>query len=297
MKNKGLTIFLIILLSIIAIVLLGIFIVLLNVEKLKLFSIGNYNESTNIVYDREYDDIFNQINIDVNSANIEIKENKENKVKLIMYSEKNEEYSVNSNSNDLNININNDSCKFLCFNFKTSKVILSVPNNNNKMIKIKDNFGNIKVEGLLNNIEFDIDSNAGNVKLDSIKSAIINNDYGDIFVSSANDLNLNASAGNIKVDNVGKITAKNDYGNIDIDKIEGSANIKENCGNIKINSLYLIEDSIIENDLGNIKIGNTNEVYIDANTELGNTNIKNNYRNSNINLKIKNDCGNIEVNN
>ena len=61
----------------------------------------------------------------------------------------------------------------------------------------------------------------------------------------------------------------------------------------QIKSLF----DMYENNLGDIKILNTNEIYFDAKTNLGDTKINNNYNKSEITLKIQNDCGDIEINN
>ena len=57
------------------------------------------------------------------------------------------------------------------------------------------------------------------------------------------------------------------------------------------------EASKIDVDLGDVKIKETNDIYIEAKTDLGDTKINNNNRTSNVTLKIKVDCGNIKVEN
>ena len=73
--------------------------------------------------------------------------------------------------------------------------------------------------------------------------------------------------------------------------------IKEDCGDVKIDSLNLKENSSIHNSYGDIKIGSTNEIYINAKTSLGDTKINNNYQKSYVTLTIDNSCGDIRVNN
>ena len=65
----------------------------------------------------------------------------------------------------------------------------------------------------------------------------------------------------------------------------------------KIDSLNLKENSSIHNSYGDIKIGSTNEIYINAKTSLGDTKINNNYQKSDVTLTIDNSCGDIRVNN
>ena len=73
--------------------------------------------------------------------------------------------------------------------------------------------------------------------------------------------------------------------------------MENDCGDIEVNNINLNKNSYIKDEYGDIKIGNTNELYIDAKTNLGKVKIKNNYHKSDITLKIENDCGDIEVNN
>ena len=73
-------------------------------------------------------------------------------------------------------------------------------------------------------------------------------------------------------------------------------NIKADCGNIQVDTISIKENSSIKADLGNIDIKNTNDIYIDADVDLGKTNINKNNRNAEITLKINCDCGNVTIN-
>ena len=55
-----------------------------------------------------------------------------------------------------------------------------------------------------------------------------------------------------------------------------------------------IYQSEISASLGNVEIGKTNEIYIDAKTTLGRTKVNNNYQKSDVTLTIKNQSGDIE---
>ena len=73
--------------------------------------------------------------------------------------------------------------------------------------------------------------------------------------------------------------------------------IKADCGNVEVDTISIKENSTIKADLGNIDINNTNDIYIDADVDLGKTNINKSNRNSEIILKINCDCGNVTINN
>ena len=73
--------------------------------------------------------------------------------------------------------------------------------------------------------------------------------------------------------------------------------IKQDCGDVEIENITLNKDSKISNDFGVITIDSTNDIFIDAEVELGDKKKKKNNRKSNITLEIENECGDIKVNN
>ena len=58
-----------------------------------------------------------------------------------------------------------------------------------------------------------------------------------------------------------------------------------------------IYQSEISASLGNVEIRKTNEIYIDAKTTFGRTKVNNSYQKSDVTLTIKNQCGDIEIDN
>ena len=82
-----------------------------------------------------------------------------------------------------------------------------------------------------------------------------------------------------------------------IEVVLNKCEIINDCGDIKIQNLYIQEFSNINSSLGDIKIGNTNEIYVDAKTDLGDLKINTNNRYSETILKIKNSCGDIKIEN
>ncbi|MDE5630205.1 MAG: DUF4097 family beta strand repeat-containing protein, partial [Bacilli bacterium] len=69
------------------------------------------------------------------------------------------------------------------------------------------------------------------------------------------------------------------------------------CGDISIKELTIDKNSEIENSMGDVSIGQTNDILIDAKTSLGEVNIRNNNYKSDITLSIDNSCGDITVKN
>lgn len=58
-----------------------------------------------------------------------------------------------------------------------------------------------------------------------------------------------------------------------------------------------IYQSEISASLGNVEMAKTNEIYIDAKTTWGRTKVNNSYQKSDVTLTIKNQCGDIEIDN
>ena len=261
MKNKGLIIFFITILLIISIGLIVFMVGALNNKvNFKNFSLKN-SVSNELIVDQVYEDNFSKIEIDSEAGDIYIKESDNDNVKVVIYGDKNKT-TVDKNDNNLVINAKAKKCVGFCFNFKKAKIEVYIPKDYSNKIKIDSNYGDIEVD-------------------DFTSSKIeINNDYGDI-----------------KIDGVYKLKVENDYGDIKVKNITGSLNIENDYGDIKIDNINITDDSSIKSDFGDIRIGDTNEVYIDAKTDLGDVKINNNYNKSDITLKIRNDCGDIKVNN
>ena len=142
-----------------------------------------------------------------------------------------------------------------------------------------------------------MDQKYGDITIGESKSVKIHNDYGDIRIDQVVDADIECSAGDVVIGTVSNLKVQNNYGDINIQKVDYYLDIKEDCGEVNIREVNLKKGSSIKNSYGDIEIGFTNEIYIDANTSLGDKNIRNNYRESKIMLRIQNSCGDIVVNN
>lgn len=266
MKNKGIIITLIILLSII-IFFLVIFLVMYLTGGINfkngIFSIGTKN--TNIIYDNKFK-LENVKNIDIkqDAGDIIFKETENDYIQVVLYGENEGDAQAQLNNGNLNIDNIHNKRNFVFFNFGTIKndIIIYIPSNYSNEIKIKNDYGKCEIIDL-ENATVNIDCDAGSVKLGKMKNA----------------------------------TLKCDYGDIEVKEIINKCDIKANCGNIKIDTISIKENSTIKADLGNVDINNTNDIYIDADVDLGKANINKNNINSETTLKINCDCGNITVNN
>lgn len=276
MKNKKVTIFMIVLLIISIILLTGILTnFLLNKGKGFFINIGS-SVSNNKVIDRVYEQNIQNINIDSTSSNIEIKNGEQ--FRVVIYGDINR-VKTDMTGDTLTIVSHEKECNFICFNKKVFKVELYIPKEYDKNITIHNKYGDIFVDGF-SYLDLDVKINYGDINILELDKVNIDSDYGDIEIGKANDIIIDSN-----------------YGDVKIGTVLGHLNIKEDCGDIKINSLNIKEDSIIENNLGDVEIGNTNEIFISAKTNLGDTKINNNYNKSDITLTINNSLGDISIKN
>ena len=297
MNNKTLKIILIIFLSLLVI---GLSVFFVNILTNKDFRFGHFSfghkVSNELVFNQEYETIFDTIKIDSKSSDIEIKEGNESKVKVVIYGDK-DETNVEIVNNKLNIKSNEKKCIGFCFNMTIAKIEVYLPNGYSGNINIENNYGDVNI-GNFDNLILDAILDAGDIKVDSLKSGKIKNSYGDIkILGYSKELEIDQDCGDVEVSEVDRIKLENNYGDINIGKVNEYLQIKEDCGDVKIDSLNLKENSSIHNSYGDIKIGSTNEIYINAKTSLGDTKINNNYQKSYVTLTIDNSCGDIRVNN
>ena len=292
MKNKKLIVTLIILLSIIMVVL-SIFFVNLLQNGFK-FKIG-LQSSNELILDKTYEEQFNNIIIDATTSEIYIKKSNTNNVKVTIYGEK--DYTdVETNHDTLKIKTSEKNCIGFCFNQKSAKIEIYLPKEFNGNIDIKNDYGDIFIDEFLN-ANIDVEEDCGDVKILGGNIIEVDNNYGDIEIEKANVATIDEDCGDVVISSVFDVTVKNSYGDIKIKSIDNYLNLENDCGDIEIDNINLAKDSYIKDDFGDIEIGNTNEIFIDAKTDLGKVKIKNNYNKSDVTLKIENDCGDIEVNN
>ncbi len=295
MKNRKWIITLIILLSIIMVILIIFFVGLLqNDFKFKGFRIG-LQSSNELILDKTYEEKFNNIVIDATTSEIFIKRSDTENIKAVIYGEK--DYTdVENNFETLNIKINEKNCIGFCFNQKSAKVEIYLPEEFNGNIDIKNDYGDISIDEFLN-ANMNVEEDCGDVSILGGNIIKVDNNYGDIEIRESNVLTINEDCGDVVISSVFDATVKNSYGDIKIESVNNFLHLENDCGDIKLNNINLNKDSYIKNDYGDIEIGNTNELYINALTDLGKVKVNNNYNKSDITLKIENDCGDIAVNN
>lgn len=264
MKNKGLIITLIILLSIIVIGLTSFLIMILsgNIDFPRIFNIRiNLNSNENVILDKNFDiEGIENIKISAETGDIKFEKSFNDKIRVVAYGDDVEDIELLQSEDTIEVKNTKEKGKWLNFLRNKNDIIIYIPNNFSYTINIDAQYGNVEMVDL-ENATVQINSDYGNVKLGDIKNAYI----------------------------------VCDYGNIEIEKILNRCDIEADCGNVKIQEAQLKENSNITADLGNIKIENINDIFIDAKTDLGKSRIRKNNNNSPITLKIKCDFGNINI--
>lgn len=295
MRNKGLIITLIIILSIISISLIIFMMNFIN-GKFKIPYIKlRHRVSNELVVDKIYNNDYSKVSINSNGSDIYIKHSNDDNIRIVIYGNK-DKVTVNDNDKELKVTTTIKPCIGLCINNVIAKTEIYLPKDYSNSINIVNNYGDIKVDKYLNAL-IDIQEDCGDVFVKGGRDVTIENDYGDISLDEAENAVIKESAGDIEIGTVNTVTANNNFGDIKLNTVNNYLDLENNCGDIKVDKINIKKDSTIKDSFGDIKLGNTNEIFIDARTDLGDININNNYNKSDTTLKIKNDCGDIEVNN
>ena len=263
MKNKGLIITLIILLTI-SVVLLIFFLVSCLTGKIN-FKNGfiHFNsKSTNVILSKEFEkEDIKSIDIKQDAGDIIFEKTEKDYFKVLCYGDDINDVKLELINGKLNIDYKHkENNNFFNFKSTSNDIIVYIPSNYSNDIKIKNNCGDCDIPDL-ENASVNIDCDAGDVEIGKIKNA------------------------NVQCD----------YGNIKINEVLNKCDIKANCGNIEVNKIAIKENSSIKADLGNVDINDINDIYIDANVDLGKTIINKNNKSAEITLKIDCDCGNVTV--
>ena len=120
-------------------------------------------------------------------------------------------------------------------------------------------------------------------------------DIGDVDIEGGSFIDVNSDMGNIFIGKVSKLNAELDLGDLKVETITEAVDISCDMGNVSINKVRLLKDSTITLSLGDLDINNFSDVYVDAKTDLGDVDVKDNNRNASYTLTIKNDMGDITI--
>lgn len=262
MKYRGSIITMIVMLSIIIVLLIAIlYIGITNGGSIQLgFFRGD--KADQIIYDKGYDvELINNIEVLSSAGDVKIEESDDSNVRVLVYGKEDSGLKVNLENGKLKVDYReHQKHHIISFGGYLSEVIVYIPNTYDKEL---------------------------NLKLD----------YGDLDITSLEkaSIKVKESCGNIKLGKVKNIEVDNDYGNVKIEEVLNKLNINTDCGDVKIEKVDIKENSSIKCDLGDVKIKEKNDIYIDANVDLGDCKVNNNNRHSEVTLKIEMSCGDIKA--
>lgn len=221
-KNKGLIIFLIILLSVLAILVTLFMINALNegISFNRFFSSDSVSDE--LVIDEIYDNIFKDIDIETDSGDIYIKESHDDKIKVLIYGEE-DKIEINHDDTKLSIEASAPNCYGFCFNIVIPKIEVYVPTNYANHIDIQSSYGDVEI-GNIPNLILDVEADCGDIKIEELslnEDSKIREDLGDVTIGKTNSIYIDANTdvGEINIANNDKksditLTIKSDVGDI-----------------------------------------------------------------------------------
>ena len=275
MKNKPLIITLIVFIVLFISFLVGIMIKSIGDNSFLMF--GKAKMIEEVAHDEEYITNFKTIYIDSDTANVNIIESDNNKIRLLIHNKK-ENTTVDVKDEELNIKTKIDKCKFICFNPRITQIDLYLPSEYKDKVVLENKVGDIKIENL-KYMMLDLKTTTGDVEIDSIDSGVLKTTTGDVRIKNIETLDIETTTGDI-----------------DLGKVNNKLDIDVKTGDIKVDEANLKANSSISTKTGDIKILKTENIYIDASTKTGDVKIENNDRRSELELKIKTKTGDIKVN-
>ena len=274
--NKTVTVILIILLSILTIAVTGMFILLIkgNINFNWSFNFGGY--SNKLIDSKEIETI-KDINIDCDIADVFVEESSDNTIKIELYSEDSDNYYIKEEDNTINVKLYPKKKGFQLFG-KIEKIIIKIPKDYNKNLKVNFTTGDFKIESFPN-MRLDFKGSTGDIKADKLKHI-----SGEI------------STGDITIGSVDVFSAATDTGDIKIDSINKRVYAKTSTGDIKIGEVTVEEDSTIKTSAGDVKIDSLKGAFIESHTNTGDIRVNNNDRKLDNTITINTSTGDITVN-
>lgn len=273
--GKGFKIFLVFLLSIIAIALTGILVLLImrSPSTGLVFSLGE-SYSENLLEEKTIEEL-KDIKVNTNSVDVIVETGDEEVINVKLYSDHPEEYSI-TEGRTVNVVLKNKKKWFNLFS-KGSRVVITVPESYENKITANGGVGDVKVSSLPN-AYLVVDKSVGDVKVETIKKA-----------------NIKLTTGDIKISNINELDAKLTTGDVKLGKVDGYIKIDTTTGDVKIEKANILENSSIKNNVGDVKIEKINKIYVDAKTSVGSTKIGTIDRRSDVELIISSNVGDVKV--
>lgn len=293
--NKGVAITFIVILSILAIILTGGFILLLRGNftwSSFNISLGAYSEK--LVESKTFTSA-EEINLDTKAIDIYVEVSNDENITAELYSEKDVDYSFTNEDDKVNLKAYmNNYISFGIFT-KSPKLVVKLPKELAAKFTIDSKVGDIHINSFESLKPF-IKNTTGDIKIEKVEEATIDVGTGDVKINDVKVLNVKQNTGDIKVQNVDTVEVNASIGDVKIQNVNNKVNITNGTGDIKIENATLTENSNITNRTGDIKINNLTGAYIEADNKVGDIKVNNNDRHLEITCTIHTNTGDIRVN-
>ena len=277
--NKVIRTLLIILLSLVIIALTVTMIFFIK-NDFSSFNIGNVEMKLVDSYETDLSSV-NRISTDLNSADIEIKKSKNEKIALQFYSNTKSSITVDNANYALSVAENKDNSSGIFINTQ-KKLVVFVPEAYGGEFSRNTHSGDITVEN-------DLSKNIVKVSSHS----------GDIRLSNTGDVNIATNSGDISIAKIDyKASVVTSSGNIEIHEfnLKEASELTASSGDVEIKKLDMINNLNITTSSGDVEIEKNNSTcYVETKTDSGSVNVKNSDRKSDIVLNITTSSGDIEV--
>lgn len=311
MSNKNYAIVKISILGVIAVLLALLLIVLLSKDFKWKFSFVT-SEDYKLVYSEEFDaSMFEKLAFDLKSADVDIVYSNNDKIKLEIYDNKDDAFNVKHDDGVLSVKLSNinDFCFGFCFIDRHVKMYLPMEFKGD--LNIISSSGDIQIDDY-ENMEAVIKTSSGSVDIKKISSVNVRTTSGDITVLEAKrvdanstsgemvlrnipDLKFESTSGDVSASNLNKVKGRTTSGEFEANDIIGSIEFSSTSGDVDLVHVTLEDNSSISTVSGEVSVGLTKGVFIDATSVSGDKDIYNSDRNSDVTLKISTTSGDIEV--
>lgn len=289
--NKTVSICLIIVLSILTLVLTGLFIFLMSGNSFNWsFSFNTYSEK--LVESKEVSDVAS-LNVDSQNVDVLFEKSNDDKVYIELYSENNVDHSIDVVDSKVNVKFY-DKEVFRFFK-KNSRILIKLPENYENELVITSTTGDIKFQSF-EKLSPIIKLGTGDIKADKLNEVEITSTTGDIKISELNAINCKTVTGDVKINRVNIANIHGTTGDVKIQEINYSADITLTTGNVKITKFDVKENSSINLTTGDVKIESHSGAYIETTNNVGDVKVNNNDRTLEKTLKISVRTGDIKVN-
>lgn len=294
MSRRNLAIIKIVILSILGIMVFGVFMFLMD-ERHDLGDLSFNDKETKLMKSVNYNiGEINKITTDLRDADIEVRHTSENIVKVDLYDKDESKMDVSLNDGVLSIKVTgNNYCFGFCFS-RGRRVVVYLPESFDKDIEIVTASGEVNVPKVLSKLN--IKTVSGDVFVDEANNLTVKTTSGDVTAGRSVKTYISTVSGEIEVESTDEFEGKTTSGDLSIERLNTSIDFSTVSGAVDITNANIINNSKIGTVSGDVEINSLNPIYVDTKTTSGDVEVYGNDRMSKITLEIKTTSGDIEIN-